>query len=198
MQQTQKRHSPPGRIKIIRALRALLEEKNFSAITTSEIAGTAGVTEALIYKYFRDKRDLLYEVLRQHFSRLWDQVQLDLKGIEGALNKLRKIIWANLYIYANHKVFARIIILEVRNSPDYFQSEAHLLERKYNRMIMDIIQEGIENGEIRGDITPGFIRSAIHGSIENVSLQRIIYNRELSSEEITENICKIIFKGIAN
>ena len=54
---------PPGRIKIADALRGLLEQKEFNAITTAEIARSAGVTEALIYKYFKDKRDLLHQVL---------------------------------------------------------------------------------------------------------------------------------------
>jgi len=49
---------PPGRVKITEALKSLLEEKEFGAITTAEIAKNAGVTEALIYKYFKDKRDL--------------------------------------------------------------------------------------------------------------------------------------------
>ncbi|MBE9545213.1 MAG: TetR/AcrR family transcriptional regulator, partial [Proteobacteria bacterium] len=57
---------PPGRIKIAQALKYLLEEKEFSAITTAEIAKNAGVTEALIYKYFKDKRDLLHQVLSEY------------------------------------------------------------------------------------------------------------------------------------
>jgi hypothetical protein len=43
---------PPGRVKITQALKSLLENKEFSAITTAEISRKAGVTEALIYKYF--------------------------------------------------------------------------------------------------------------------------------------------------
>ena len=38
---------PPGRIKIVQALKSLLEAREFSAITTAEIARSAGVTEAL-------------------------------------------------------------------------------------------------------------------------------------------------------
>ena len=60
---------PPGRIKIADALRSLLETKDFSAITTAEIAKHAGVTEALIYKYFKDKRDLLHQVLAEYIER---------------------------------------------------------------------------------------------------------------------------------
>ncbi len=65
---------PPGRIKIADALRFLLEDKDFGDITTAEIAKTAGVTEALIYKYFKDKRDLLYQVLAEYLEQYRLQV----------------------------------------------------------------------------------------------------------------------------
>ena len=83
---------PPGRIKIGDSLRLLLEKKDFGSITTAEIAKTAGVTEALIYKYFKDKRDLLYQVLREYLEHYDERFELDVKGIKGALNKLRKVI----------------------------------------------------------------------------------------------------------
>ena len=54
---SENKSAPPGRIKIMQALKLLLERKEFSAVTTAEIAKQAGVTEALIYKYFKDKRD---------------------------------------------------------------------------------------------------------------------------------------------
>jgi len=89
---------PPGRIKIADALRVLLETKDFGAITTSEIAKSAGVTEALIYKYFKGKRDLLYQLLSEYLEHYDVQVERDLKGIKGALNKLRKLIWSHINV----------------------------------------------------------------------------------------------------
>src|SRR5210317_706277 len=103
---------PPGRIKIVRALKSLLVEKEFGAITTAEIARNAGVTEALIYKYFQDKRDLLHQILGEYLERYFLQFQTDLKGIKGALNKLRKLIWGHLDVYSTNRVFARILLLE--------------------------------------------------------------------------------------
>ena len=58
----------PGKTKIMAALRSLLEDKEFVSITTAEIARNAGVTEALIYKYFHDKRDLLHQVLAEYLG----------------------------------------------------------------------------------------------------------------------------------
>ncbi len=52
MKSSRDKHVPPGRLKITQALKTLLEHKEFNGITTAEISRRAGVTEALIYKYF--------------------------------------------------------------------------------------------------------------------------------------------------
>ncbi|MBM9604773.1 TetR/AcrR family transcriptional regulator [Desulfopila inferna] len=188
--------SPPGKLKIINAMRSLLEERTFESLTISEIAVTAGVTEGLIYKYFKDKRDLLHHVLKEHYELFLVQIDRDLQGIDGSLNKLKKIIWSSIERYANHRVFARIILLEVRNSEEYFQSEAYGLVRRFNRIIVDIINEGIACGEIREDLPAAYIRNAIFGTIEHSCLNRVIFNEKVSTNEAAKLITDLLFNGI--
>ena len=187
---------PPGRIKITQALKLLLEKKEFSAVTTAEIAKQAGVTEALIYKYFKDKRDLLHQVLREYLEQYQIQVENDLKGIKGALNRLRKLIWSHINVYATNRVFAKILLLEVRNYPDYYKSETYELVKIYSDTVLRIIEEGIRNKEIREDLEPKLIRLGIIGSIEQVCLSGVVFGREISPDDITENLCEFIFQGI--
>jgi AcrR family transcriptional regulator len=187
---------PPGRIKIMQALKLLLERKEFGAVTTAEIAKQAGVTEALIYKYFKDKRDLLHQVLREYLEQYQVQVENDLKGIRGALNKLRKLIWSHINVYATNRVFAKILLLEVRNHPDYYKSETYELVKIYSNTVLQIIEDGVRNGEIRKDLDPKLIRLGIIGSIEQVCLSGVVFGREISPDDITENLCEFIFKGI--
>lgn len=187
---------PAGRVKITRALKSLLEKKEFSAITTAEIAKNAGVTEALIYKYFKDKRDLLHQVLSEYLEQYGVQVEQDLRGIKGALNKLRKLIWSHINVYATNRVFARILLVEVRNHPDYYKSETYELVTIYSNTVLSIIEEGIREGKIRDDLSPKLIRHGILGSIEQVCLSSIIFGRDISPDELTEELCEFIFQGI--
>jgi AcrR family transcriptional regulator len=177
-------------------MRTLLDDRTFESLTISEIAVTAGVTEGLIYKYFKDKRDLLHHVLKEHYKHFLVQLDRDLQGIDGALNKLKKIIWSSIERYANHRVFARIILLEVRNSEEYFRSEAYALVRQYNRIIIDIINEGIANGEIRDTLPPASIRNAMFGAIEHSCLNRAIFNEPVSTNETAQVITELLFHGI--
>ena len=193
---SENKSAPPGRIKIMQALKLLLERKEFSAVTTAEIAKKAGVTEALIYKYFKDKRDLLHQVLREYLEQYQLQVENDLKGIKGALNKLRKLIWSHINVYATNRVFAKILLLEVRNYPDYYKSETYELVKIYSNTVLQIIEDGVRNGEIREDLDPKLIRLGVIGSIEQVCLSGIVFGREIAPDDITENLCEFIFKGI--
>jgi AcrR family transcriptional regulator len=193
---TQPAGDPPGKRKIIDAMRTLLEERTFESLTISEIAATAGVTEGLIYKYFKDKRDLLHHVLKEHYDHFLVQIDRDLQGIDGALNKLKKIIWSSIERYANHRVFARIILLEVRNSEEYFRSEAYALVRRFNRIIIEVINEGIATGEIRDTLPPAAIRNAIFGIIEHSCLNRAIFNEPVSTNETARVITDLLFHGI--
>ncbi len=188
--------SPPGKLKIIEAMRTLLDERTFESLTISDIAVTAGVTEGLIYKYFKDKRDLLHHVLKEHYEHFLVQIDRDLQGIDGAVNKLRKIIWSSIERYANHRVFARIILLEVRNSEEYFHSEAYGLVRQFNRILLDIIKEGIAGGEFRDNLPPAYIRNAIFGTIEHSCLNRAIFNEPVSTNEAARIITDLLLNGI--
>ena len=193
---TQTRNLPPGRIKIVQALISLLEQKEFNAVTTAEIAKKAGVTEALIYKYFKDKRDLLHQVLREYLEQYGVFLDHDLKGIKGALNKLRKLIWSHINVYARNKVFAKILLVEARTNPDYYNSETYKLVKRYSDTVLSIIEEGIRNQEIRDDLEPTLIRHGILGSIEQICLTGVVFGREIEPDELTEELCEMLFKGL--
>ena len=190
------RSQPPGRIKIMNALRSLLEEKEFGAITWTEIAQAAGVNEGLIYKYFKDKRNLLHQVLKEYLEDFFEPLKFELKGIEGTLNKIRKLIWGNINMYSSNRVFAKILLLEVRNFPGYFHSETYHLVQDYANMLLEIIEEGVQAGEIRDDIPPRQLRQVVLGMIEHLCLPGLLFDRDMSPDILTQDICQVLYRGI--
>ena len=121
----------------------------------------------------------------------------DLKGIKGSLNKLRKLIWSHINVYATNRVFAKILLIEVRNYPDYYKSKTYSRVKEYSNIVLQIIKEGVAAGEIRPDVPARLIRHSILGSIEQVCLSGITFGKEINPDELTEQICEIIFRGIA-
>jgi TetR/AcrR family fatty acid metabolism transcriptional regulator len=188
--------NPPGRQKIINSIASLLSAKDFHSITTAEIAETAGVTEGLIYKYFNDKKDLLYQVLNQQFSQFQTMLLKRIEGKKSCIEKLETIIHTTLESYISNRVLAKILLLEVRSSPVYFSTEAYEMVRLYSRTILEIIYEGIERGEIKAEIDESLFRKIILGAIEHACLREIIFEKDLDVKTISANISNILFNGV--
>ena len=186
-----------GRTKLANALRQLLEQKDFSSITTAEISKTSGVNESLIYRYFGDKRGLLHAVLDEYLENFVEQVNRGMKGLDGAKNKLRKYIWSSIYFYDQDRVFSKILLLEVRNYPGYFTSETYGIVKEYTNLMLNIIEDGIQAGEIRKDLAPRCIRQVVLGGIEHLVLPAVINDGPLDPDQLTEHFCSLLFEGIA-
>ncbi len=193
---TVKKRCPPGRIKIMKALTILLEKKDFHSITTAGIAAQAGVTEGLIYKYFKDKKGLLYEVLKDHFASFLTGIEQSLKTEDSSLKKLSIIIENTIESYAGNRVFARILLLEVRNSPDYFDCAAYGLVKIYAATILEIIRQGQARGEIDTDVDPHVFRQVILGAIEHACLGEVLFGSSMDTKQVSERISRILFKGV--
>ena len=187
--------NPPGRIKIMKAFSLLMAEKDFHSITTAEIARTAQVTEGLIYKYFKDKKDLLYQVLNDHFFEFQTHIENRIADEKTCVEKLKVIIFSSLESYAANRIFSKILLLEVRNSLDFFESGAYEMVREYARTILDIIEKGIETGELKPETDPHILRKVILGAIEHACLGEIIFGRPLDIDAVSTGIANIVFTG---
>ena len=187
---------PPSKIKLADALQRLLIDKNFNAITTAEIARTANANEALIYRYFGDKRGLLHYVLDQYMREALESTVALLDGAETDLEKLKRWIWSSLNMYNNHRVFAKIILVEVRNYPGFFESDTHALIREYSEKMSELIQGAIKNGDIRNDVPVNYIRNAIIGAMEHLALPSVLFGRQFSPNVLSENVYKIVLEGV--
>ena len=188
--------SPPAKKKLAEALKKMLEYKDFNSITNAEISKLAGVNEALLYRYFTNKRGLLHHVLQEYMIQFMDRVYSDLEEKTGALNKLKRLIQVHMQMYDSNRIFARILLLEVRNFPGYFESETYQLIKNYSRFLMSIIKEGVEQNEIRDEIPPEQIRDLILGGIEHFCMASVIFGYEISSDLDAKRLCDLIFNGI--
>ncbi|MFH0822880.1 MAG: TetR/AcrR family transcriptional regulator [Pseudomonadota bacterium] len=188
---------PPGGMKLMEALKSLLAEKSFDAITTAEISRTAGANEALIYRYFKDKRGLLHKVLAEYTLEHLLQITHAVDRVQGALNKLRALMKGTISFHKKNRVFSQILILEVRNYPGYFESDAYELVKQYARLIDKIVEEGVRNGEIREDISLPYVKDVIVGSIEHACLRSVVFNRDFDEELLAQNLTEMVIGGLA-
>lgn len=191
-----RRPEPPGKIKIINALRTLLESKDFTSIKIAELAQTAGVTEPLIYKYFKDKRDVLHSLLQEYLETKFNDAIRELDKINGSLVKLEAFIHSYINAYNEDRVIARVILLEVSNSYDYYESVPYRLLKKYGALIFDIIKEGVAEGVIREDINALNLRHLLFGSIDRACLTPIVFNKPINVEALSREMTRLVFDAL--
>jgi TetR/AcrR family transcriptional regulator, fatty acid metabolism regulator protein len=187
---------PPGYTKIIEALKSLLKEKGFQDITWSEIARKAGVSEALIYQYFKTRQGLLYAVLKEYLAQYHLKILTALDESQGALNKIKTLIHCLISVYNDNRVFARILLLEVRNFQDYYDSEAYALIRDFGRKYMTALDEGMAAGEIRSDVPAHRMRQVLLGGVEHSILPYVIFQKDISTDELTRDITPMLIDAI--
>jgi TetR/AcrR family fatty acid metabolism transcriptional regulator len=190
-----KTSSPPSKIRLANAMNRLLRHKDFNSITTAEVSRVAGVNEALIFRYFKDKRGLLHHVLHEYLLEFNATIRNDLKTQYGALNKLSGLIRNHIKMYDSNRVFAKILLLEVRNFPAYFESSTYRLVKQYGKMVTQIVAQGVKSGEIRDDIPPSRIRDLILGGIEHFCMSAVIFGHEISVAPAADDLCDLLFKG---
>ncbi len=188
---------PPAGVKIMEALKSLLQEKSFDAITTAEISRVAGANEALIYRYFKDKRGLLHKVLAEYTLEHLLQIQSGVNQAQGALNKLKALMRGTITFHKRNRLFSQILLLEVRNYPGYFESDAYELVKQYANLIDDIIEDGIRTGEIRDDIPVVCMKDVIVGSIEHACLRAVVFDRKFDEESLARNLTEAVIGGLA-
>lgn len=187
---------PPGRIKISEALKELLGHKDFQAIKIAEIAETAGVNEALIYKYFKNKRDLLYQMVGEYLEKCRIEMINGIAGLDCAIEKLERFVSILFDIYNRDRIYAKMILFEFRNSSDFYTSKPFdILQETYD-LCLDIIKEGIADCTFRKDINPCFMRHHIIGSVEQVCMNAIITSRPIHSKKMTAYIIDLLVNGI--
>jgi hypothetical protein len=109
---------------------------------------------------------------------------------------LEVIIFASLESYAANRVFSKILLLEVRSSPAYFNSNAYGLVRKYAGTILGIIEEGIQTKELKPDTDPRLLRKVILGAIEHACIGEIIFAGKFDIDQVSKGITNIIFNGV--
>ncbi len=172
-------------------------EKGFHETTIAQIAQIAKIAEGSIYHYFENKEDLLFSIPEERMENFFSGLREHLRGIKGALNKLRKLIWCHLKFYEKNKDYTQILLLELRRNPRFNQSKAYGMIREYSKIILQVIEEGKKEKAIRKEIDPYILRDIILGTIEHFAIRGFILGRFPNLSEAGDHLYDQIVGGVA-
>jgi len=153
---------------IIQAAVEVFSKNNFQNSTISEIAKKANVAEGTIYQYFRSKEDLFFSIAVEKTKEFCKGLDLQLEGITGAFNKMKKFIWYYLYFFNMNPEYARTLMLEMRVNKNFTKTKAYHSFKPFTSRILEIIEEGQKEDIIRKDVNVYLIRELLLGILEHM------------------------------
>ncbi|OCL27018.1 TetR family transcriptional regulator [Orenia metallireducens] len=188
----------PKKEKIFAAAIQKFAKKGTSATTMQEIAEEAGIGKGTLYRYFKNKEDLISSLIKFGLNDVLEKVKKEINKLDDPIKKIEQIIIVQLNFYKNHGEFHKFLTREVWGHKLKFKDEIKEIMDKYTEIIEDIIIEGIEQKKLK-EMNPLNVTISLFGMIYITSAHRIMFGKDFSADEVEEikgDIMEIYFNGI--
>lgn len=193
-----KKKNEARRDQIIKAAKKVFAEKGYHEATISEIAREAGISEPTIYEYFPSKEEILFTIPGDTAARGIEVIEFSLAMAKGAANKLRVLIYLQLWLLQDDPEYASVSYLILKQSRRFIETENFKVLRETYRYFNRIIEEGIESGEFCSDFSPFFIRSLILGTIDHLTIRKVLYGTDDVLTDYVDPLIEMVTKGLKN
>jgi TetR/AcrR family transcriptional regulator len=118
----------------------LFAEHGYDRASMNMISSACGVSKALLYHYYRDKEELLFDVIRFHLEELLEAVDLPKDGGDPA-ERLRALCAALLEAYRDADAEHKVQINHLGLLSEERQAELKGMERELVAIFADAIAE---------------------------------------------------------
>lgn len=139
------------REEIINVAGELFRSKGYRATTLTDIADKVGLLKGSLYHHIGSKEELLIEVATPPIRAMVAELRIIIDKEMCALDRLHEAVDNHLsHLHADYPHI--FVYLQERFGSD--QSELVELSRTYQRLLEELIREGIAAGELRSDVNP--------------------------------------------
>lgn len=155
------------RLCILNAVNSALQEHDYRQLTIEDIAMRAGVGKSTIYRWWKDKADLVFDSFQQQTAVIFemDETQSLADNLKQQLFKLATILYQPI-----GRAMLAVMADQREAAADFFKH--YLLPRR--QQTHRRIELAIERQEIRADYPFELLLDSLYGSIH---YQIIFFNR---------------------
>jgi AcrR family transcriptional regulator len=146
----------------------LFTSRRFHEVTLDEVAAAAHVGKGTIYRYFKDKDDLFFQVATSGFEELCSVIQTRVPGEGTFIEKLNRACREIGGFFGARRQMMRMM----QGEAGRMQSARGQLKKEWNarrehllRLVANIFEEGIAQGAIRTDIPADVIAGFLLGML---------------------------------
>lgn len=184
-----------SRARILKAARALFQEKDYDNTSIGEIAEKADVSKSTFFNYFPTKESLLDGIAADEIEEIKYLIEADLVGVESPVQKIR-IALKHFAVDSTSflRLTRRVIWFTVFKDEDY-----PMPIKEIESILLVLIKEAQKKGEILEELNPEDVAKSLLGTYFAAFFKWIKNGKvSISTSEIQfELFLNMIFKGIA-
>ncbi|MCP4627633.1 MAG: TetR/AcrR family transcriptional regulator [bacterium] len=183
------------RERIINSAKKLFAEQGYQKTTIVDISRRAGLSEAALYEYFQGKEALLLTIPDLWVSRLVQDLDEQLFGVQGAVNKLRKYLWWYMRRIEQSPLDAKIVYLFLKTNTNFLNTEVYSNVKNFYAYLMDIFEEGRKTGEMKADLNPRAARDIFVGTMDHIISRWLLKDRSYSLFDNLEGVFELMVRA---
>lgn len=156
----------------------LFEEHGYASTSIEDITEALGLSKAIFYYYWKNKKDILLEIHNRAVQALNDHLSQVLTDTSDPIERLTGLIKGHLQVVMNRRSLVAVLLGEATYSDETLQAR-----RDYTNRFQRVIEEAIHAGVVDSNYPPKILTYALLGLL-NSTAQWYRPDGEMSSKEI--------------
>jgi AcrR family transcriptional regulator len=141
------------REKVLEAARDLFNEVGYDETTIRAIAERAGVSVGSVFTTFASKAEVLSHVMEHRLSELYAEFDRVIPFLRGSTADRLSSIFAIHYEFETRRVKLFLAHVAASYNPNNDPGVTpYGRNPRLNQMLLDVMEEGVRKGEVRGDL----------------------------------------------
>jgi TetR/AcrR family fatty acid metabolism transcriptional regulator len=182
-------------LSIIEAAVSVFSREGYPNARMQAIATKAGIGKGTIYQYFKGKKQLFQQTVKESIDRYTVGIKNEIKGCNGIEEILKKIAIFSFDFLEDHRDLMNII--ESHHSLIDESMMKWLLDRKNKIMnlIVKTIVENTKKKHVRSYEDAELAAYCFFGMMISAVQEKVFHKKDFDVEEVSDRIVKIFLRG---
>lgn len=188
------------RNEIIQAAAEVFRNKGYQASTLADVSEAVGVDRASLYFYVGSKEEIFDEIVTDVVKANLAIAEEIRDSSEPAPAKLRRLVSQLMSSYAEHYPFLYVYLQEnlahVAEERRGWAEELRGVNRRYEAAVQDIVQQGVDEGSLRGITDARVVAYGVMGMVSWTHRWFSPAKSPVDARTIGESYAEILLGGL--
>lgn len=176
------------------AAEGLFAEQGYAATTVAQIAQAAEVNRALLYYYFRDKRDLYWAIMERGLDEVRRLVTDVSEAPGGPWDRVERFVRSYYELLLSRHDVVRMVLREMSGAGERLGLPVERRLRESMACVRKIIEGGVGTGDFQG-VDPELTAFSLFGMIHVFFTQRLATGRAFPAEVVVAHTLQLLRYG---